>query len=304
MVKGSLLLLQPWSSELAIDEVKLQFCAFWVQVHNLPRQFMTTTNAIRIGKGIGKILELDHNGSSGLISRPFIRFKIEINSSLPLALGFFIPCEGTKPRWISFKYERLDEYCSSCGLIGHVKKFCPAPQEQITPDKYKKSIRAAPYVRPRLVSKPQQEDSNSGVSSAASMGNSSSCFSSPCNTFGHIIPRNQLDSHGSSNNLLSLHHVESSNNLVPSQSSELFQQWDLSSFQHSIGRYTSKGKQDLISLKSNNSDWPYPPLNDPTCLPYFSQFMPTTTQLAPCSTSKSHKKSSHLDFFFLLNQDL
>jgi hypothetical protein len=36
-IKGSLLLLQPWSSELAIDEVKLQFCAFWVQVHELPR---------------------------------------------------------------------------------------------------------------------------------------------------------------------------------------------------------------------------------------------------------------------------
>ena len=128
-IKGSLLLLQPWSSELAIDEVKLQFCAFWVQVHNLPMQFMTTTNAIRIGKGIGKILELDHNNSSGLISRPFIRFKIEINTFLPLASGFFMPCEETKPRWIAFKYERLDEYCFSCGLIGHVKKFCPAPQE-------------------------------------------------------------------------------------------------------------------------------------------------------------------------------
>jgi hypothetical protein len=66
-VRGSLLLLQPWSPELAIDEVKLQFCAFWVQVHDLPRQFMTTKNAIKIGKGIGKILELDNNNSFGLI---------------------------------------------------------------------------------------------------------------------------------------------------------------------------------------------------------------------------------------------
>jgi hypothetical protein len=45
-IKGSLLLIRPWSSELAIDEVKLQFCAFWVQIHDLPRQFMTTKNAI------------------------------------------------------------------------------------------------------------------------------------------------------------------------------------------------------------------------------------------------------------------
>jgi hypothetical protein len=49
---------------------------------------MTTTNAIPIGKSIGNILELDNNNSSGLISRQCIRFKIEINTSLPLALGF------------------------------------------------------------------------------------------------------------------------------------------------------------------------------------------------------------------------
>ena len=97
-VRGSLLLLQPWSPELAIDEVKLQFCAFWVQVYDLPRKFMTTKNAIKIGMGIGKIMELDNNNSSALISRQFIRFKIEINTSLPLALGFYMPCDGSEPR--------------------------------------------------------------------------------------------------------------------------------------------------------------------------------------------------------------
>jgi hypothetical protein len=80
---------------------------------------MTTKNAIKIGKGIGKILKLDNNNSSRLISRQFIRFKIEINISLPLALRFYMPCDGSKPRWIAFKYEHLDDYCTSCGLIGH-----------------------------------------------------------------------------------------------------------------------------------------------------------------------------------------
>jgi hypothetical protein len=65
-VKSSLMLLQPWSPELAIDEVKLQLCSFWVQVNNLPLQYMATKNAIKIGKGISKILELDNN-SFGLI---------------------------------------------------------------------------------------------------------------------------------------------------------------------------------------------------------------------------------------------
>jgi hypothetical protein len=300
-IKGSLLLLQPWSSELAIDEVKLQYCAFWVQVHDLPRQFMTTKNAIRIGKTIGDILELDNNNSSGIISRPFIRLKIEINTSLPLASGFYMPCEGTKPRWIAFQYEHLDEYCSSCGLIGHVTKFCYAPPAKRTPEKYKFCLRAAPYARPCLMPQPQQDDSDSGISSAASVGNSPSCLSPsrhldpPCSSFGQLISRNQMDSHGSSNNLLSLHHVASSGSLVPSQSSQLLNQWEPSSFQHPLGRSPSKGNSNLISLKSKIFDWPYPSSKDTSSKPYLYQFVPTTTQLAPVSSSRSHPTTTPFD---------
>jgi hypothetical protein len=109
-VRGSLLLLQPWSPNLAIEELKLHFSALWIQVHKLPLQFMTTKNAIKIGKGIGKILELDNNNSFGLICHQFIRFRIKINTSKPLAPGFYMSCTGEEPHWIAFKYERLDEY--------------------------------------------------------------------------------------------------------------------------------------------------------------------------------------------------
>jgi hypothetical protein len=302
-IKGSLMLLQPWSSELAIDEVKLQFCGFWVQVHDLPRQFMTTKNAIRIGMTIGDILELDNKNSSGIISRPFLRMKINLNTSLPLASGFFMPCAGSKPRWIGFQYEHLDEYCSSCGLIGHIQKFCSAPPEKRTPGKYKFCLRAAPYVRPCLMPQPQQEDSDSGVSSAASVGTSPSSFSPsrqldpPCSSFGQLISRNQMDSHGSSNNLLSLQHVASSESLVPSQSSQLLNQWEPSSFQHPISRSHSKGNSNLISFNSKIFDWPYPSSKDAARRPYLYHFMPPTTQLAPSSSSRNNPTPSPLDFY-------
>jgi hypothetical protein len=137
-----------------------------VQVHNLTHQCITTKNAIKIGKGLGKILELDNNNSFGLICRQFIRFKIEINTSLPLAQGFNMPCSGTEPRWIAFKYERLDDYCTLCGLIGHKKGVCHAPQKLIPPEKYDKPLRTS-YVSHRLATKVQHEDSDSVISSAA-----------------------------------------------------------------------------------------------------------------------------------------
>jgi hypothetical protein len=188
-IRGSLLVIQPWSLVLAIDEVKLHLCGFWIQVHGLPLQYMTTLNAIKIGKGIGNILELDNNNSPGLIYRKYIRFKIEIDTSLPLASGFDMLCEGEEEtRWISFLYERLDEYCYYCGLIGHNIDNCPSPKPSTTPTKYKRSLKAPPNILPRLFSKIQIDDSDSGVLSVASVGNSPSS----------LVPSQMLDSHGSS----------------------------------------------------------------------------------------------------------
>jgi hypothetical protein len=100
-IRNSLLLLNSWSPALSIDEVKLNLCAFWIQIHGLPLQYMTTLNAIRIGKKLGKILELENDNTDGLICRQFIRIKIEIDTTLPLASGFNLDC-GNEHRWILY----------------------------------------------------------------------------------------------------------------------------------------------------------------------------------------------------------
>jgi hypothetical protein len=185
-IRSSLLLLNSWSPALSIDEVKLNICAFWIQIHGLPLQYMTTLNAIRIGKKLGNILELENDNTDELICRQFIRIKIEIDTTLPLASGFNLDC-GDEQRRIYFLYERLDDYCSSCGLIGHKSGFCPSPTSSVTPEKYRKTLRAPLYVPPRLISNLQSEESDSGISSAASVGNSPSS----------VVPSKMLEAHGS-----------------------------------------------------------------------------------------------------------
>jgi hypothetical protein len=66
-VCGSLLLLQPWSPALAINEIHLHLCSFWVQVHSLPRQNMAAVNSAKIAHRLGKILEVDDYDNSGLL---------------------------------------------------------------------------------------------------------------------------------------------------------------------------------------------------------------------------------------------
>lgn len=127
-----------------------------------------------IGKGIGRILKLDCNSSSGLICRQFLRLKVEINTSFLLALGFNIPCPGLDPKWVEFRYECLNDYCTLRGLIGHKKKSCSSPQILSPPYKYDIPLHASTYISPRLVTPIHQKDSNSGISLAASVGNSPS----------------------------------------------------------------------------------------------------------------------------------
>jgi hypothetical protein len=54
-------------------------------------------------------------------------------------------------------------------------KFCLAPQILSHPYKYDLSLRASTYISPKLVTPVHQEDSDSSVSLAASVGNL------PCN---------------------------------------------------------------------------------------------------------------------------
>jgi hypothetical protein len=47
-IKDALLVVKQWPRELTNAEFILSTCAFWVQVHGLPLQNMTTINAIKI----------------------------------------------------------------------------------------------------------------------------------------------------------------------------------------------------------------------------------------------------------------
>jgi hypothetical protein len=116
-----------------------------------------------------------------------------------------------------------------------------------------------------LVAKVQQDDSNSGISSAASVGNSPSSVSSshlrdlPCNSFGQmaLVHVNQRAMPSSSSNLFSLQHMDTSRNLVQSQPAQLLQQLDISSLLPSFGHFSDKSTPNLLSMQSQKSAWPY-----------------------------------------------
>ncbi|GLT55070.1 hypothetical protein SLA2020_282210 [Shorea laevis] len=88
-VCGSLLALERWSPLLALKEIDVHFCNFWVQIHGLPLLGMTITTAIRIGKALGTLLEVDDFASLDLSVKAIFELELPLILIGLLCLGFF-----------------------------------------------------------------------------------------------------------------------------------------------------------------------------------------------------------------------
>ncbi|KAL7165871.1 hypothetical protein ACSBR2_036691 [Camellia fascicularis] len=98
-------------------------------VHGLPMDKMTRCNGQIIGESTGKLIGVEAPNDGLLLSRSFLRLRVEVNVTLPLPRGFKLQrqIKGStemKEIWVSFKYERLFDFCYDCERIGHDKNSC------------------------------------------------------------------------------------------------------------------------------------------------------------------------------------
>ena len=139
-VNGCLLALQTWSPKATLGELSLNSIPLWIQVHGLLLDNMSLKNSIAIGKGLGNFVKIDSANGVNSTFRSFLKLLVEIDVSKPLNPGFLFTRMDNSTTWISLKYERLDLYCINCGLIGHKKNSCLAPQANRFPTRYKISL--------------------------------------------------------------------------------------------------------------------------------------------------------------------
>ena len=50
--------------------------------------------------------------------------KVTIDTNKPLCRGRLISLPHGKQSWVSFKYERLPNFCSWCGCLNHGDRDC------------------------------------------------------------------------------------------------------------------------------------------------------------------------------------
>ncbi|KAJ1377535.1 Zinc knuckle CX2CX4HX4C [Sesbania bispinosa] len=143
---GHLLSLQPWKPEASLNEVEYNMVSFWVQLHGLPLEHMSDTNAVKIAKLWGDIELMESPFWGDTLLRSFLRVRIVLDIRKPLVTGFLLPRKNRPKTWISIKYERLQGFCYFCGIIGHDFRKCTKPQAMAVLDESRPSLNTNPSI--------------------------------------------------------------------------------------------------------------------------------------------------------------
>lgn len=94
----------------------------WVQMHNISFGLMNRVYGETLEKTIGEIIKVDID-KDGAGWDHFLRVKILVDITKPLVRGNLINC-SCNLLWITFKYEKLPNFCFICGIIKHHSSGC------------------------------------------------------------------------------------------------------------------------------------------------------------------------------------
>ena len=117
-----LVVLQQYEKEMPIYDIKFERASFWDQLHGIPLHYMTLEATLKISNVIGEVSR--PKKFKGVDRGNFLQLKVSIDLSLPLCRGRLISLKDGKQIWVSFKYERLPNFCYWCGRLIHDDKDC------------------------------------------------------------------------------------------------------------------------------------------------------------------------------------
>ncbi|GLT37624.1 hypothetical protein SLA2020_119290 [Shorea laevis] len=125
---------------------------FWIQIHGLPPDRLTSGTGKRIGEVLGRFLEVDDGGGDAW-GEEYIRVRVAIDARKPLRQGMKLSLQAG-PIWVDFRYERLLNFCYCCGMLDHVERDCELGLEMekqgVTDRPYEERLRALPKYMQRM----------------------------------------------------------------------------------------------------------------------------------------------------------
>lgn len=96
---------------------------FWIQIHGLLVGYMLEIVGKQHENFFGTFLQYDANNNSS-IWRECMRLRIRVDVRKPLKRKKKIVKKDKSEVIVQCKYERLGDFCFTCGLMSHTERFC------------------------------------------------------------------------------------------------------------------------------------------------------------------------------------
>lgn len=130
MVGNRAVLVQDFNADLRPTDINFDRMSIWVRIYNLPFGLMNKTWGEDLARKFGSLEKVDVD-AQGRAWGPFLRAKVLIDITKPLRHGVSIFSKKRQSKeWYEVRYEKLPNYCYSCGIIGHSSVECPTPAER------------------------------------------------------------------------------------------------------------------------------------------------------------------------------
>lgn len=89
----------------------------------VPPYLYSKENINQLASKCGELLKLEDPAWA----RGFLRVRIMVDTTKPLATRCWVTRSGDKESWVEFQYERLQHFCYKCERISHASNECSSP---------------------------------------------------------------------------------------------------------------------------------------------------------------------------------
>ncbi|KAJ1376678.1 Zinc knuckle CX2CX4HX4C [Sesbania bispinosa] len=124
LFRNSWLILQQWKRGVDPLDISFSSAPVWIQIWGLPLHCRTKKMGIKIGKSFGPVLDADVFEIQGRGS--FVKVQVQLVIDKPLLHGINVGSRKDGVFWVELQYERIPQFCYSCGIIGHEDSGCEA----------------------------------------------------------------------------------------------------------------------------------------------------------------------------------
>lgn len=102
----------------------LQTAAVWVQLKNIPVNYLMTKTIDAIADGIGHVKVIEFDPEKSLL-HDYMRVQVIIDLNNPVRDKMSLELPGGRVEYIDVEYERIRKTCFHCFHLSHEKQKCP-----------------------------------------------------------------------------------------------------------------------------------------------------------------------------------